>query len=362
MERENFHRLERISGRWFLFAIMLLSFACTSAFAQGSSPAVQDRKDSKETSASLDGAIRGTVTDMDDAPIPRATIVLRGSDPGDVHTTQTNDNGFFELGGLTPGHNYDLSVQANGFATWESPSIVLEPGQSRNIDSRLRIEEVSTNITVTPEDSEQIAAEQVKVQESQRGFLIIPNFYAIYDPHAQPLTTKLKFSLALRVARDPYTLGAVATLAGIKQAFNNPEFGEGAKGYGERLGAGYADAFSDIMLEGAILPAVFKQDPRYYYQGTGSKGSRALHVIASLVIAKGDNGRWQPNYSSIGGNFASGALANLYYPKANRGAGLMLQNVGVNTAVHIAVRMLAEFAFHPKSASGGKIWNSNPHL
>jgi hypothetical protein len=157
-------------------------------------------------------------------------------------------------------------------------------------------------------------------------------------------------------------MGAVATLAGIKQAFNNPEFGEGSKGYGERLGAGYADAFSDIMLEGAILPAVFKQDPRYYYQGTGSKGSRALHVIASLVIAKGDNGRWEPNYSSIGGNFASAALANLYYPKANRGAGLLFETVGINTAVHIGVRMLGEFAFHPKTASGGKTWNSNPHL
>jgi hypothetical protein len=81
-----------------------------------------------------------------------------------------------------------------------------------------------------------------------------------------------------------------------------------------------------------------------------------------LVIAKGDNGRWQPNYSSIGGNFASAALANLYYPKANRGAGLMFQTVGINTAVHIGVRMLGEFVFHPKSTSRGEVWNSNPHL
>jgi hypothetical protein len=361
VELGNFQQLKKIGGRWFLFTMILLSFACTPAFAQGSSPMVQDDKDSKETSASLDGAIRGTVTDMADAPIPRATIVLRGSDPGDVHTTQTNDYGYFELLGLTAGHAYDLSIHADGFGTWESSSIVLEPGQSQIIDSSLQIEAVSTNITVTP-DSEQIAAEQVKAQEAQRGFLIIPNFFAAYDPNAQPLTPKLKFSLALRVARDPFTLSGVAFLAGIRQASNHPLFGEGAQGYAERLGAGYADAFSDIMLEGAILPAVFKQDPRYYYQGTGSKASRALHVITSLVVAKGDNGRWQPNYSSVGGNFASAALANLYYPKANRGAGLVLQTVAVNTAVHVAVRMAGEFVFHPKSAPGGKIWNSNPHL
>ena len=215
----------------------------------------------------------------------------------------------------------------------------------------------------TPEDSEQIAAEQVKVQETQRGFLIIPNFYAVYDSHAEPLTPKLKFSLALRVARDSFTMGGVVTMSGIRQATNSPRFGEGAQGYAKRLGSGYANAFSDIMLEGAILPTLLHQDPRYYYQGTGSKGSRTLHVITSLVIAKGDNGRWQPNYSGIGGNFASAALANVYYPRANRGAGLLFQNVGINTAVHIGIRMLAEFVFHPKPAPGGdEIWNSNPHL
>ena len=84
----------------------------------------------------------------------------------------------------------------------ESSSIVLGPGQSQIIDSKLRIDEVSTSITVTPEDSEEIADEQVKVQEIQRGFGIIPNFYAVYHSDAQPLSPKLKFSLALRVARD----------------------------------------------------------------------------------------------------------------------------------------------------------------
>src|SRR5579883_3355982 len=48
--------------------------------------------------------------------------------------------------------------------------------------------------------------------------------------------------------------------------------------------------------------ALLKQDPRYFYRGKGSKASRFFYALASSVICKGDNGRWQPNYSSVMGN------------------------------------------------------------
>jgi hypothetical protein len=46
--------------------------------------------------------------------------------------------------------------------------------------------------------------------------------------------------------------------------------------------------------------------------------------LASSVICKGDNGQWQPNYSSILGNLATGGISNLYYPANDRnGVALM---------------------------------------
>jgi hypothetical protein len=73
------------------------------------------------------------------------------------------------------------------------------------------------------------------------------------------------------------------------------------------------------MIGGAVLPALFKQDPRYFYKGTGSvQASRAMYAIANSVICKGDNGRWQPNYSGILGGIAAGGISNLYYPASNR--------------------------------------------
>ena len=34
-------------------------------------------------------------------------------------------------------------------------------------------------------------------------------------------------------------------------------------------------------------------------------------------MCKGDNGRWQFDYSALAGNLAAGEIANLYYPSSN---------------------------------------------
>ena len=41
---------------------------------------------------------------------------------------------------------------------------------------------MQTTVTVTPASSDEIATEQVKAEEKQRGLGIIPNFYAVYAP------------------------------------------------------------------------------------------------------------------------------------------------------------------------------------
>jgi len=169
-----------------------------------------------------------------------------------------------------PGSTYYVTVSAQGFANWTSTAVVLKPGQYAIVTgSKLRIAEALTTITVAAPvaSPEEIAAEQVKAEEQQRIFGIIPNFYVVYDHDAAPLTTKLKFKLATNVFFDPVTVIGVATFAGINQAADNPNYGQGAKGYAERFGAGYADGAIDIMVGGAILPSLLHQDPRYFYQG-----------------------------------------------------------------------------------------------
>jgi hypothetical protein len=142
----------------------------------------------------------------------------------------------------------------------------------------------------------------------------------------------MKFKLALKVSVDPVTAAGVFLVASAKQAGNSPNFGQGWGAFGEPAGVTAVDGFSDIMIGGAILPSLLHQDLRYFYQGTGTTSSRVRHAMFSPFVAKGDNGKWQPNYSSVGGDLASSALADLYYPTSNRGAGSVFGNFAVQTA------------------------------
>jgi hypothetical protein len=89
-------------------------------------------------------------------------------------------------------------------------------------------------------------------------------------------------------------------LAAINQAGDTPDYGQGMQGYGKRVGAIEAGGISNIMIGGAILPSLLRQDPRYFHQGTGTKTSRSLHALSGPLTCKGDNGRLQPSYSGVG--------------------------------------------------------------
>jgi hypothetical protein len=287
--------------------------------------------------------IVGTVTDMNGGTVPGATIVLEGPAQKDPRSVVSNDNGFFEFNNVEPG-TYQVTVSAAGFATWSSPDITLKPGQYAILPgTKLRVAEAITSITVTPESTQEIAAEQVKIEEQQRIFGIVPNFYVVYDHNAVPLTAKLKFKLATKVLFDPVTIFGVAAVAGFNQAGDVPNYGQGAKGYAERFGASYASGATDILIGGAILPALLHQDPRYFYQGTGTGKSRAWHAVSSTFICHGDNGRMQPNYSTIGGDLAAAAIATTYYPPSDRGAGRVFGTAAINTGERALANLAQEF-------------------
>src|SRR5271157_84779 len=291
------------------------------------------------------GRIAATVIDPNDDPVPGATVVLQGPGSSDRHTTVANENGFFELRDVKSGIPYRVTIQAEGFADWTSPSFTLEPGQYKILTGcKLRLEGVQTSVNVGYSPVE-VATEQVAVQEKQRILGFIPNFYVNYDRDPAPLTTKLKFQLAMKISTDPVTALGIGFVAGIRQAADSPNFRQGAKGYGQRFGAVAANGLSDIMIGGAILPSLLHQDPRYFYQGTGTTKSRLLHALSNPFVCRGDNGRLQPNYSSLGGDLAAAAISNTYYPQSNRGAGLVFGNFALGTAERLVSSLAQEFLF-----------------
>jgi len=67
------------------------------------------------------GNITGTVTDdVDDEPVPGATVALQGAVLKESRTVVADDNGFFEFNDVDPG-TYNVTISAEGFANWTQP-------------------------------------------------------------------------------------------------------------------------------------------------------------------------------------------------------------------------------------------------
>jgi hypothetical protein len=105
----------------------------------------------------------------------------------------------------------------------------------------------------------------------------------------------------------------------------------------------FANGRSSDFLSHAVFPSLFHQDPRYYYQGSGSFKSRLVHAASFAFVTRSDSGRTMPNYSYLLGDMCSGALSNLYYPSANRGANLVFTNAAIGLGGRMGSSILREF-------------------
>lgn len=202
----------------------------------------------------------------------------------------------------------------------------------------------SSSIRVTASQSD-IAEAQIGEEEKQRVLGIIPNFYVSYIPNPVSLTPRQKFRLAIRSMIDPVNFAIAGVIAGVQQTNHTYAWEEGASGYAKRYAAAYGTFFlTGNLIGNAALPILFKQDPRYFYKGTGSIRARTFYAIANAVIRKGDNHRWQFDYSSVLGDIAASGISNAYYPAPNRnGLALTAANTAIDIGVAAAANLFQEF-------------------
>lgn len=291
------------------------------------------------------GNIAGVIEDATGAAIAGAKIELTRDDHSATLDAVTDSDGQFTFAGVIPG-NFQLSITATGFAK-QTCSGNVNAGETDTIPAitlAIATEVTQVHVGLSHDEIVELAGEEIREEEKQRVLGWIPNFYVTYIPDAAPLTPKQKFQLAFKSTIDPVTFILTGAAAGLEQADNQfTGYGQGAAGYGKRYGAVYADTVTGTLIGGAILPSLLKQDPRYFYKGTGSTKSRLLYALANSVICRGDNKRWEPNYSAIFGGLASAGISNLYYPPENRGAALTFENTFIGIGSTAAANVLQEF-------------------
>lgn len=294
------------------------------------------------TASGQTSSVAGVATDQRGDPVPGATVTLiepAGENPKPV---LTDENGSFTIpanAGI-----FDLQLAAPEFVT---NTVHGEVGGNQQLDLgklTLAIQSATVEVRVSV-PKEELAEEQVKAEEKQRIMGVIPNFYVTYDPHPVALNVKQKYELAFKTLIDPETIGVDLFSSGIQQQTGGLKgYGPGSRGYVKRFAASYGTGSIDTLLGSAMLPSLFRQDPRYFYKGSGTIKQRALYAMSMSVICKGDNGHWQYNYSGLLGGLAAGGISNLYYPPANRNAlGMTFENTAIGIGSSAATNLLQEF-------------------
>jgi hypothetical protein len=297
------------------------------------------------------GSIAGSIVDRSGAVVPGATVRLIGPNGPAEHTVLADQGGRFIFSGL-PAGAFSVTVTAPNLTTFTSDSIALTEGQNLTLPQIvLRVEKTHADVQVFASVQE-IAQAQVQAQEKQRVFGFFPNFYSSYIWNAAPMTSKQKFGLALRTSIDPVSFVVAGGIAGVEQWHNTfPGYGRGTEGYFKRFGATYADAAIGKMMGSAILPSLFRQDPRYFYMGSGTTKSRAWYAISQAVVCRGDQGRSEVNWSHLLGSFAAAGIANAYHAPQDRTASLTIRNGFIIVGSSAVTNLIREFLLRKITSS-----------
>ena len=236
------------------------------------------------------GEISGTVLDTNGDVLEGAHVTLSGSAGFNKRTVVTGSDGQFAFTGLPP-VVYKIAVSGQGMSNFASSPIPLRANQAFIVPQiALAVSGGSTSVTVSG-NKEELAEEQVRIAVQQRVVGIFPNFYSSYDWNAPPMEARQKIQLGIRSVFDPVSFLGVAAIAGAEQYENVfPAYGSGIEGYGKRYGAALATHVSADLLSRAVYPAIFHQDPRYFYKGNGSHP--VARAVCDICRRDGQRRRW----------------------------------------------------------------------
>ena len=116
--------------------------------------------------AQTTGQITGTVHDPSGANLVNAQVKVSSPERGITRETVTNSSGEYLVSGL-PAGNYDLTVTAPGFKTYQAKGIVLRVAQKTRADAELQVGGATSEVTV-----EGSGIGQVETQSSEMSGVI----------------------------------------------------------------------------------------------------------------------------------------------------------------------------------------------
>ena len=96
---------------------------------------------------STDGTILGTVRDQQSSVIPEATVVLVNKGTSAQRSLKTDPTGAYGFNNVAAGA-YELTINANGFATADFPTLDLQARETKRVDAQLNVASEAQSVIV----------------------------------------------------------------------------------------------------------------------------------------------------------------------------------------------------------------------
>jgi hypothetical protein len=189
--------------------ILLASCFCTHLFAQSAS-------------------VSGQVLDASGAAVKGAAITLLSTATQVTVSTASDDRGIFLLPPVAPGQ-YQVTVTANGYATWVESGITLEVGEKDELNPVLAVGSVSQTVEVTS------VAPEIATEDTDKSTVTEPSLVANIPLDVRNPLQETNFTVGVTQSNS-LTAGTNAS----SQSTTNTFYINGSKG-GE----------SDILIDGA---------------------------------------------------------------------------------------------------------------
>ena len=118
--------------------------------------------------AAMNGEITGTVLDASGAAVTTATVTVVNASTGYERSAKTNSAGLYRVP-ILPLGDYSITVESEGFATYQQDGIVLNAGTAATVDVKLQLRSVTTEVHVSS------AAAIVDVARTDQGSTLTSN-------------------------------------------------------------------------------------------------------------------------------------------------------------------------------------------
>jgi hypothetical protein len=129
-----------------------------------------------------------------------------------------------------------------------------------------------------------------------------------------PDTWQSKLSFHASTAYGPLPLAGTAAYTGFLQAIDFPkEWGQGASGYGKRLGSEFAYVGVRNTM-GFALDATLHEDPHYYRSTDTGFWRRTKHAFRGTILTHTDSGGETFSWWRMGSAYGATYISNQWYP------------------------------------------------